>query len=710
MMKQLATYLLLILIFLDSEANEEKFKVYKEDSSKRATIKNSKPLSLFYEKLSWNQNPLEVETGFLYLKDRKTGELIELNLTETQPNSSVFNLEFPIGVLKSSEIATELYSAPQAMLKGNDRVGVMQKLIEDKSIKRKPFLLRVLRLKGQIVDVFDNRQDAVTAYDSYRKKMGLDASASESDSIIEVSNKEKPSKTKTIDTSTLQSMFLANENDLEANNEKNKETREVLRSVENKRREAVKNNAKNWSASERNANKEKANNLIESGTQKMNVQEFKASMENFYEASDLLPNEEDVYQQYGISLFRDAKYNPSIVVLENSKPSNIRAIEKDFYIGMNYYQLKDYKNSIEAFDKVIATNDKTFAPSAAFYKGTALIELKEFDQSKEAFQYVLDHSTDPNMDKSAEKYIEYALDRKNLEDKRSNWFFIDGVLGLIYDSNIVLAQDQAREQGTVTNEEGWRLLTQATMKARPFYIESDELSIALDVTNLKSFNTSFGHNSTAAKADPLLLGVSTPWTHRGSFYGKGYFFDLAPGYETITMDLNRAGASVITKSVKVDFKNTLVLKKNWITKGDWFFSSNDSDINGDKTGADSTAAGLKLSSIFILNKDLERYLIPEFGYRINDAKSATYKFNRVDLALSYTSAIWGRFMWNNRVAYYLANYESKRTDNNYTLSSGVSTRINNHWNWGLMGSYIVNDSNQFAYNKYNIVTTFSFSY
>lgn len=314
------------------------------------------------------------------------------------------------------------------------------------------------------------------------------------------------------------------------------------------------------------------------------------------------------------------------------------------------------------------------------------------------------------MDKKAEKFIEYSLDQKTLAEKRSNWYFFDGVLGLIYDDNIIFANDQARDQGTATDESGWRSLVQLSPKVRPYYSDTDEIAIAFDFTNIKSYDEGFGSNPTAETADPTIYSIRVPWTHRGTLSGKGYFFDLAPSYEIINMDLDGTGTETITKSIKVDFNNTLVVNKNWIAKGDWFFSQNDSDIQGDATSADSVAAGLKLSSIFVMNKDLERYLIPEFGYSINDAEGANFKFTRIDLGVTYTTAVFDMFMWNNRFGYYLANYESSRVDNNYTITSGLSARLSAHWNWGLMGSYIINDSTQNQYKKYNIVTTFSFSY
>ncbi len=46
------------------------------------------------------------------------------------------------------------------------------------------------------------------------------------------------------------------------------------------------------------------------------------------------------------------------------------------------------------------------------------------------------------------------------------------------------------------------------------------------------------------------------------------------------MDLDGKGNATITNSIKMDWNNTLVVNKNWITKGDWTISSNDSNILG----------------------------------------------------------------------------------------------------------------------------------
>lgn len=709
-MKHLVLMAAVLTLGLNVWAKESRFKVYKEDSDHRAAIGNDKPLSVYYEKISWNQDPTKIESGYMYLRDRDTGHLFEMKLTETEPDSGVFNVNFPIGVLEKKRIATEIYSAPQSMLKGGDRLGLMKDFISDGSVKRKPFLLRVLREKGQIVDIFDDKAKAIAAYNKYRKEMGLSPESTESESIIEIANQQKVQKKKMIDTSTLQSMFLANENDLEASNEKNLELREVMKNMEEKRRQQVQSNAKSWTAVQAKINLNESNQLIKEAVEEIKTSKFESSQEKFFKSSDLAPFNEDLYEQYGVSLFRNNKFNQAIVVLELSQPSASRLPEKLFYIGLSYYRLKDYARAIEAFDKVMASGDENFAPTAAFYKGSALLEIHEYDQSKEAFQYVLDHSKNPEMDKRAEQFIEYALDQKTLSKKRSNWFGLDGVLGLMYDSNIILANDQILGAGDVTNVNGWRLLAQIAPKFRPYYSNTDEVNIRLNYTTLKSYNTSFGSNPTAQTADPVVMSATVPWTHRGTLGGKGYYFDLSPGYETISMDLDGTGMATIANSIKLNFNNTLVVSKNWIAKADWAFYQKDANILGDETSADAFGAGMKLSSIVILNKDLERYFIPEFGYRLNNAKASNYAFYRVDLAATFTTSIFDTFVWNNRAGYYLANYESIRTDNNYSVSSGVNAKISANWNWGLVGSYIINDSTTNRYKKYNFMTTFSFAY
>ncbi len=709
-MKQLVLFALVAGLAQTSLAAKSRFKIFKENSDKRAVIVNSRPVSFFYEKVAWNQKPTSIESGYVYLRNKNTEKLYELNMVETAPNSGVFSVAFPIGVLESQEVAAEIYSAPQSMLQVEDRIALMKDFIEDGSVKRKPFLLRVLRVEGQIVDIFDDKQVALAAYNNYRADMGLSPEQSESQSIIELANQQKVENKKVIDTSTLQSLFLANENDLQATNAKNEEIREVMRNIEEKRRREVKKQASYWTRAQVRRNTELAKEQIVEGVAALKADQLEKSMNEFFEASNLAPSEENIYEQYGVSLFRHKKFNQAIVALSISQPTKERVPEKHFYIGMSFYKLKDYEKAIKHFDEVIKAKDRALAPTASFYKGLSLIEINEFDKSKEAFQFVLDTSENPEMDKKAEKYIEYGLDRKALAKKRANWFRISGVMGLMYDSNIILADDQLTQNNDVTDENGWRLLAQVAPKFRPYYSQSDEINIELNVTTLKSFDEGFQSNEVAETADPLVLGANVPWTHRGTLGGKGYVFDLIPGYEQIIMDLDGTGAATISNSIKLGINNTLVVNRNWIAKGDYTFASVDSNILGEETVADAFSAKMKLSSIIVLNKDLERYLIPEFSYRIHDAKSSTYAFNRMDIGVTFTTALWSSFVWNNRLAYFISNYESTRTDNNYTVATGLSRRLNSNWNWGVIASYIVNDSTTNRYNKYNVLTNFSFNY
>jgi tetratricopeptide (TPR) repeat protein len=713
-MKHLGLFFSLIMLSMNIWAQDGRFKVFKEDSEDRATVSSTSPLSIYFEERGWNNDPTSIEKGFLFLRDKNTGEIMELTLTETKPNSSVFTIDFPVGTLKQKKIAVEIYSVPESLLDKKNRLFQVQQYINDGSIKRKPFLLRVLKDRSQIMDVFDNKEVALDAYNEYRKKMGLSPESTESESIVQVAIEEKPRKKQVIDTSTLQSLFLANEQDLSTSARKNKEIREVLESVEKKRRQALQEQANQWTPQQTRENKRRATQMVKDAVKEIGLKNFQKSQELFAQASDLDPKSDNLYEQYGVSLFRNKLYNQSIVILNLSEPSRNRLAEKNFYLGMNFYQLKDYTAAIENFDQVFtAPENKSFAGSAAFYKGSAYLELREYDKAKESFQYVLDNSSDPQMDKQAEKFIEYTINQQALAKKRSNWFFIDGVIGLIYDSNIILASDQVREQGLVTNEDGMRLLTQVSTQFRPYYSDTDEIRIGFDLTALRSFDTSFGPNPTAERADPYLVGINVPWTHRGTIDNKGYFFDLVPGFEAIIMDLDGSGNDVITQSAKLDFRNTLLASKNWIAKADLFLSYNESNIANFPSGpdaADSVTAGFRLSSVIIINKELERYLIPDLSYRINDAKDAFFAFNRFDIGLTYTSAVFGKWMWNTRLGYFLANYQTSRVDNNYSFSTGLSRRISPNWNWGIMGSYIVNNSTFNPFDKYNVVSTFTFSY
>ena len=506
-------------------------------------------------------------------------------------------------------------------------------------------------------------------------------------------------------------MFIANQAGRKTQNLKDSELREVLRKIETKRRRAAKNNGKAWNSSKRDSNKKLADKHYKKSHGLTAKNKLKEAREGYLKASDLHPASETHYQQYGSSLYREKSYNASIVVMEIVEDDGKNNMaEKYHYMGLSYYALEDWENAEKYFKKSMDLKDKKWSPSSAFYLGLVQQKLEKFDESKEAFQYVLDNSNNSALDDRAEQYIEYGIKQKALAKKRSHRWFYDGVIGTFYDSNIVLAIDG--QANTNTDKEGMRFLLGQKLKYRAIYKEKHELGIRANATMMLSRKTDLGQSDDLEATDPWVFGVDVPWDYRGTLWKRGYTFELAPRYETIMMDLDNTSKQSIINSMVVTFKNKLVINPNWIAVANYELRKDDAQSSTGTITDDASAFKIvaDFSSIIVLNKDSQRYLIPHMSYTRNDANGADFGYTRIDMNATMTNALWDKFIWSGRLGYYISNYESVRTDKNYSVMTGIGYALSTHWNFGLNTSYQINDSNTNKYKKFQVMSTFTFSY
>ena len=383
--------------------------------------------------------------------------------------------------------------------------------------------------------------------------------------------------------------------------------------------------------------------------------------------------------------------------------------EKAFYLGVKSYKSKKNAQALNYFSLARKAKDKNIASKASFYAGVLLLEMQKWMEAKNAFQQVLDQSNDPKIDKRAEELIEKILRVKAFKEKKVQRNFYQASLGLIYDSNIILATQEAINTNQVQNQSGWRLLIQQTYKHRPYYTRSDELAVSLSATTVQSSNDEFQYSKEAKQADPYIFSLGLPWTHRTQFYEKPLFFDLGAYYELTLMDVTPK-PQISIQTFRLDWNNTLVLNKKWILKGDLSLGFNDSSILGDEQVADSWTLINRFSSLFILDSLTQKFLVTELSYMINKAKSPDYAYNRWDLALYYSAPLYKKWMWNARLSYFLFYFENHRMDRNATLSLGLSHPMGSGWNWLFNGVYSLNSSNTNPYDKYTITSLFSYSY
>ncbi len=479
---------------------------------------------------------------------------------------------------------------------------------------------------------------------------------------------------------------------------------------EQRRRQELLEKARFWSSAKRTENEEKTKALTLSAFESLKDKKFTQASSLFLQASDLSPHSELVYRHYGVSLHRAGQFELSNVVLALVATDTEAAALVWFYQGLNHFKLKQWESAIVFFKKVTEVKESAHRVKASFYLGMAQQAIGEYDLARNSFQYVLDHSKDPEMDLWAEKYINDGLRKKKLKESRKKRFSYQGVLGLIYDSNIVLATDIQTNQAT--DQEGVRLLSSNTFKYDVYKGEVDQVGLRAQASLLQSQKTDLSASPALEAADPWVFSLDVPWVHQGRWGSKSYSIEFAPKYEVVTMDLDNTVRKDIIHSSIINVNNKLVISKDWI--GLMNIQLRNDDANGASgtitDDADAFKSMVTLGSLFVLNKERERYFIPSLNYSVNDAKGADFKYKRVDLNLLYTQALFDKLVWNNSLGFYQADYGSIRKDDNLSVGTGVSYKMGVHTKLNFQLSYQNNDSNTNPYEKYQGILTLGFGY
>jgi len=408
-------YLLVLLIAAPFSAQSANLKkVYSSTDRRRAKIVNKKSVEFVYEKPSWNLNPSSVEKGTLFLRDRASNNFYEIELFETEPNSSIFSLRYDKNELPKEEIVLEIYATPKKLLGDSPEVKI-RALVKSQSIFRKPFLLRSMDNKGQIIDIFDKKEDAHIAFTKYKELKGIKYAKEKSlfSNVVEVNRIEQPENKRLIKPSTLKSLSLADEANLKNQMTLNKELRETFSTIEKKRRESIKTKGEKFTERKIVFNENLGSKLLKQSSKSISEGNFEKSKDLLLRASNKVPHSENLYQQYGLSLFRSKEYNKSLVVLDLVSTPAKKQIIKLFYKGLNYFHLKEYDSALLELEKAMDLKSKEFSATAAYYHGVSLTQLERYDEAKNSFQYVLDNSSSPDLDSRAERYF-YWTARSNL--------------------------------------------------------------------------------------------------------------------------------------------------------------------------------------------------------------------------------------------------------------------------------------------------------
>jgi tetratricopeptide (TPR) repeat protein len=472
------------------------------------------------------------------------------------------------------------------------------------------------------------------------------------------------------------------------------------------------------SQKEREARKDQAAKLGAEGMALYSKEDFAAARAKFDQAISLDPDNHVFFYQYGVSLYKVEDYNRALVFLALATGPSVNPAEKNYFMALTHMKLKEPDAALKSFDDVIATKNPSMAPSAQFYKGAIYFEQEKFDEAQASFQSVLDTSSDTKLDERAESFIEQILRSRQAAEERKHKWSVTGAIGEMYDSNVLLSATSQTDSGIATSSAGWRTLLTGSLRYRPVYDETHELAAQVDLLTLYTLDKTFAIDQSLRNADPTVVTLTMPWTHKGTWLTKGHKLDITPGYETTIMSVEANTSKVIIMSPLLTVSNLLVMNDKWFNNVTLGMRDDISKLDSSIGDSDASALQFRLgtSNLLFMNDKKDTILIPEAALTTNQAAGRNASYNRFDLAVGYLMPSRWATTSNFKLGYFYLDYPQKlpaqRADNSYTVTYGVSKKINDIWNAGFLGSYNINKSNEdtSAYNKFTALLTLSAAY
>lgn len=673
--------------------------------STQAWAQQIQSFDLRYASVPWNMSSKQIDSAFMFIRDKTSGKTVKINVEESEPDSSLFTGKFSVNWEGVKSLIPEVYIPPQNMRNDSRAVEKFNNLLSSGSIQPQPTASKMENGK-YTVEVYDSQEQADRAQKAY----------TEQDAALKKAERAKLVKPQLND-SSLQVTKMAEQANEIAQLAKAAATREAerihLEQIEQQKIDLKMKEQEKLARADVERRKAKAKELAEKASSHYAKAEFKEAEALFRQSMDLDPSNSDYLFKYGVSLYRIEKYDESLVILKLAKTDAQTEIEKKYYMGLIHFKLKELAQARNYFATVRESKDPTLAASAAFYEGLVLLAEDDLVRSQAAFEFVLDNSNDPALDKKAEEFIEKIaalLEYKKIASKK---LILNATVGAQYDSNILLSPDSTdASSGTSSEKGGLRGTLGGSVEYRAFYKEKSDLSTKASLNATESASTDF------TTADSMVLNISAPYNIKNKHKNTAYKFGVTPGYEYLQLHDGSGQPMGALQSLMLNADLMLVMRDNWISSYNLDIRRDNSLLpDGGALNADAIKSGLKKTEMLFLDSTKKRAVIGSLGYTINNAEGDDKKYDRIDLMAIYTAPIlqWRNTTWNGGVTTFVQNYPSssdKRRDTNVGLLVGLTKIFSEDLSLSSNFSYNDNTSTESAsdYSKYILSTTLNYSW
>jgi hypothetical protein len=632
----------------------------------------SHALKVTYGNSEWNQNSEKIDTAYLVMRDANSGQVVEIHLDETGPDTATFSGHYSISWAPVEQLVPEIFVPPVDLLMAADGLHRMIQMIDNDQLKRKPFIFRKDE-KGQYnLEVFDSRDQVEQALEKYRAQARL--AMAQQQSKFEDTPSQLDVEAQKLAKEKLLKQKLAEEAKVHEGQ------RQSLEQSERRHLEALVQTMQGLSRNEQNARKNRATKLAAQAMVEFRAGHFADAEKLFHQSVETDPTNRGFYFQYGVTLYKVDKYNESLVYLDLTTDPKVNPNERKYFQALNYIKLKETANALRTLHEVRMAKDKDISPSAAFYEGVLLFEDNQYENARAPFQDCIDTSNDPHMDETAETYIEQIARILAFEAERAKHFILTGTLGIQYDSNVPDYSTLSRLETTATGVEAERYNATLGLEWRHFYEKTWEFATKYFASTQYSAT---GTQVTTAleQADATMLTFYAPLRLKGLLFGKGNKFEVAPGVEEVMEAIEYDRTTPIVQSYVLKLTDTMVNRETWFTVYSLELRRDNSLLDSSIGDEDASANKYSLftSNIFMLGKEKSKALNLDLGYALNNADGSDYVYSRTDANVGYRIPFMWKSTWNVGLNFYRMNYyaaASTHYENDYTWLTGFTRPVN----------------------------------
>lgn len=484
------------------------------------------------------------------------------------------------------------------------------------------------------------------------------------------------------------------------------EAQEALRREELLRQQEARNDAEKAKA------KDQAKRFAAQADKDYAAGKFSAAVKNYQQASDLDPENDRFLYQYGVALYKVGNYNKSLSILSLAEGGDQDRLEHEYYVALNHMKLNELDKALESFDDIQQEKNPELSPTAAYFAGSIEFQKAQYSKAKERYQFVLDNSKDPQLDKQAELKIE-EIDRieQFLEAQREVVRY-NLYAGLQYDGNVL----NIATQNLATDTDAYRLMYGGTLTYYYYRTMKSKYAIEAMFADMYSVNKKFKNDESIQALDPQVLSLKLPVNYSYTVSKRNLSSNIAPYLTSLVMSDGVSGSRkqiLSSTGLAADTQWEQAQTRIHIIKFDYVIDKSYLNVTSNDDDQSAKRLSLNYNWLMLLSSTGERSILADVGYVSNTADGKNNNYTKYILAGTYSFPWTAKLKGSARLDYADLKYTdnpNSRKDSITSLTLGANQDLNRKNNLSYTLSYVTNSSNVEAYKYNKMLLGFIYSY